>query len=399
MVLHYWWPRWLFALSFFLVFCTLKGQIRMASDFENGNGLLVQSDFKRNVVSFLPAVKSRDRDLIWFHFVLSGFRKDTVFTLRLPFQKASFAPDPILIQDQDQWHRVSAEENGFYKTYRYLCRGDSIRVATGVPYSPGHLNQFLEKFSGKPGWTQEVLCTTEGGRPVPMLRFQPPGGKPKGTIFLIARQHAFEAPSGFFMEGALSAWLEDSPEGRELRRQYALLAVPMMDVDNVDLGATGKDQFPRDINRDWVDHPHWKGVAAVQALLRQSETKTPLLAAFDFHAPYPIYKKGSHFYKNGPDTSAMMQRLQAFMDIHSLSEGYRLLGVRNNRIKTGELNFNRFIQECRSGIGPCFPKLLFSTTYEQSWQNKPDGTPYTELEIRASGERLMRSLGRYLSLH
>ena len=60
-------------------------------------------------------------------------------------------------------------------------------------------------------------------------------------------------------------WLvSDDPRAETLRKAAKIYVVPIMDIDNVAIGAGGKDQKPHDHNRDWSDQPHWHSVAAAQ---------------------------------------------------------------------------------------------------------------------------------------
>jgi hypothetical protein len=142
-------------------------------------------------------------------------------------------------------------------------------------------------------------------------------------------------------------------------------------------------------------NPYWKAVRSVQTLLKEIQKTAPLTVLFDFHAPHPITKSFSHYYLGLPDSSLKTENLKLFMRIHQQKEGYTMVSQRNNRIKAGEQNFNRYILDCAIKNGSYFPNLEFSTTYEQSWQEKPDGTPYTSEEISKSGGNLVKSLAEY----
>jgi hypothetical protein len=60
-----------------------------------------------------------------------------------------------------------------------------------------------------------------------------------------------------------------------------------MDIDNVAIGAGGKDQKPHDHNRDWDDHPHWHSVAAAMEHLRREDVAGRLDLFIDLHNPAP----------------------------------------------------------------------------------------------------------------
>lgn len=383
-----------------LCFLALSGfsalaQIRLFSDFENGNGMLVSQNPARNELSILPQIKNRDKEWLWFHAKVSGFRKDTLLTIHLPFYRASYAPDPMLVKIEGQWQRIAAENHLFFKSYRFAANTDTLTLASGVPYSYSQLLDFLKSMPQAPFLKKEILCLSEGGQQVPMLRFRPLNHKPKGTLFFQARQHAFEAPSSYFMQGLVKELLDHFGDKEFVLGQYQILVVPMVDVDNVRDGAYGKDQFPVDFNRDWVEKPHWKAVLAIQNLLLTMEKEAPVVFTLDCHAPHPITKSYSHYYLALADSATQTQNLKKLMAIHQKGEGYKMISQRNNRIKPGECNFNLWVHQADAEKKPRFPRLLAGTTYEQSWQEKPDGSPYTPEEVESSGRNFIQSLAAF----
>src|SRR5439155_6243653 len=73
----------------------------------------------------------------------------------------------------------------------------------------------------------------------------------KKTIWLQARQHAWEAGTSYVMEGALRFITSDEPKARELRDRVVFKFTPMMDPDGC---ASGKVRFNAngyDVNRHW----------------------------------------------------------------------------------------------------------------------------------------------------
>jgi hypothetical protein len=58
-----------------------------------------------------------------------------------------------------------------------------------------------------------------------------------------------------------------------------------MDVDNVVLGAGGKNQVPHDHNRDWSDKPHWRSVSEAINGIRAMDRAGQLDLFIDLHNP------------------------------------------------------------------------------------------------------------------
>src|SRR5262249_31052985 len=115
------------------------------------------------------------------------------------------------------------------------------------------------------------LCRSLENRPEPALRVSEPGVKDEERfgIWINARQHAWESGGSWVCRG-LTEWLVSNDERAESLRKKALIyIVPIMDVDNVAIGAGGKEQKPQDHNRDWSDKPHFPAVAAAQKKIKE----------------------------------------------------------------------------------------------------------------------------------
>jgi hypothetical protein len=77
----------------------------------------------------------------------------------------------------------------------------------------------------------------------------------------------------------------DRPEAARLRAAATLIVVPLMDVDNVELGNGGKDQAPYDHCRDYTENPIYASVRATQPEMRRLIQEHRLLLFFDLHSP------------------------------------------------------------------------------------------------------------------
>ena len=73
----------------------------------------------------------------------------------------------------------------------------------------------------------------------------------KATVWLQARQHAWESGTSYVMEGALRFITSDDPKARALRRRAVFVFTPMVNPDGC---ATGQVRFNAngfDVNRHW----------------------------------------------------------------------------------------------------------------------------------------------------
>jgi hypothetical protein len=64
-----------------------------------------------------------------------------------------------------------------------------------------------------------------------------------------------------------------------------IIIVPIMDIDNVAIGAGGKNQAPQDHNRDWSDDPHWNSVRAAIGQIKKMDDDGAFDLFIDLHNP------------------------------------------------------------------------------------------------------------------
>jgi CubicO group peptidase (beta-lactamase class C family) len=130
-----------------------------------------------------------------------------------------------------------------------------------------------------------VLAQTRQDRPVIGIRLG--SETASGAIWVQARQHAWESGGSWVGDGLLRWIASDDPAAVALRDTHEIYFIPIMDVDNVTLGAGGKEAIPRDHNRDWADTPVYPEVAAAQQHLRALADSGRLRVFLDLHNPGP----------------------------------------------------------------------------------------------------------------
>ena len=131
------------------------------------------------------------------------------------------------------------------------------------------------------------LCKTRAGRPVPALVVRQKNGEEsqRQGIWIQARQHAWESGSSWVCKGFVEWLISDDPQAEALRKQAEITIVPVMDIDNVAIGAGGKNQSPQDHNRDWSDEPHWNSVKVAQKRIREMDVAGRFDLFVDLHNP------------------------------------------------------------------------------------------------------------------
>ncbi len=262
------------------------------TDFENGNGRLVE--LEPRLVRFEAEARRSPRPL-WFHFELA---RVPTRALRLELANAasclgglrSFEPArPVYSYDGTRWRRFRRtgidQAAGSFWFEGTLARAP-VRIAFSHPYTYSDLRTWLTTLGERRGLAIGSVRRTRHGREVPLLRLTPPdGAEARFGVWLVARQHAGEAPGSFSLEGLVGFLLGQLPEAKWLRRNVAFNLAPMVDVDSVYEGAYGKDAAPADFNRDWTDRPRRPTIRALRTMIGRWARDHPYDVSLDFHAP------------------------------------------------------------------------------------------------------------------
>jgi hypothetical protein len=233
----------------------------------------------------------------WWSLRLEGVSAGQEITLEVQAQVKPFRPNTVLnaswcqpdfasvSHDGKTWRHTAKAERTAEKiaVYKIKAEGTSLWLAWGPPFVPADAEKLLAEVQAKLGDEAErfELAKTRDGRPVNGIRI----GKvdaPK-QVWVNARQHAWEAGGAWVGRGLLE-WMA-SDEAKALRSQCCVHFIPIMDVDNVTLGAGGKEAMPRDHNRDWADEPIYPEVAAAQRMIAEIHKKHGLDAYIDLHNP------------------------------------------------------------------------------------------------------------------
>ena len=210
--------------------------------------------------------RGRNRQATWFYFRMDNVRgRDLTitFTGYLPSeyndkanQPVNAATRPVFSFDGEHWTHFSALEFDQAKqeqTVHLRAETDSVWLALVEPYTHSRLERLLTEIAAAPCARVEVVGQSVLGRDLQVVTvtdFATPDANKK-TIWLQARDHAWEAPTSFIAEGALKFAVSDDPAARALREKYILMFTPMMDPDGSALGRVRFNANGWDFNRHW----------------------------------------------------------------------------------------------------------------------------------------------------
>jgi len=293
----------LFAALITLPSVGLSKDLSVHIDFPGGSAEVESIDQQKRSIRLMPSNHPERGWRCWWYFRLEGLSAGETLSLDVgdaPWttpDQAAFSAD-----GQKTWeHTDIGKREGKRIVYQYTAKTDGPHwFAWGPPFVLSDAKQVVQEASKKGGdWaTPFILTQSRNGNDVPSIRIRE-AKAPSIGIWIHARQHAWESGSSWVCRGFLE-WLV-SPEAAALRKHAEVVVTPIMDVDNVELGAGGKSQKPWDHNRDWREKPHWPEVAAAQKGIAAMNKEGRIHLFVDLHNP-GANDKETYFYITPRDT-------------------------------------------------------------------------------------------------
>jgi Zinc carboxypeptidase/Cytosolic carboxypeptidase N-terminal domain len=208
----------------------------------------------------------RNRQASWYYFRVEGARdRDLTLTMTDFVGEYNGKPGacpmgpgiiPVVSDDGERWRPISDitwDDRTKEATLRIRPQRDTIWIAHQPPYTHSRLARLLEQVERCDDARIEVIGKTAMGRDLHLITVTAAdvADRDKVTVWLQARQHAWESGTSYVMEGALRFITSDDPKARALRRRVVFAFTPMVDPDG---SATGQVRFNAngfDVNRHW----------------------------------------------------------------------------------------------------------------------------------------------------
>jgi hypothetical protein len=377
-------------LPLVLTFFWSYAQIQVFSDFENGNVEVINIDNVNNSIIFKPALKTpQNITRCWFYFGITGY--DTSKTLNLcdNFIFNVIAPEnPVFSYDKKNWQRLTCDSaNEAFKFYSHKFNLDTVYFATGYPYTYSQVVNYVDSLAQTPYIDTFTLTFSEAGRRVPMFTIRNKNTSQQNLIWIIGRQHAFETTLNYVIEGMVNFFTSDDKIAKKSQDNTIIYIVPMMDVDNVFIGASGRMQKPIDFNRDWSTKSHWNAIKAVKDSIYNTSKIYNYQIFLDIHSSYPGAKKPIFgMFNSYPKNSKEYKNLKHFFKTFKKTSNYDLIEIKGNMKKN-------YADVYSSGIiNEEIKTSLFSSTMECDWNYNFNNKPFTKTELRNIGYLIAKSL-------
>lgn len=210
--------------------------------------------------------RGRNRAATWYCFRMDHVRgRDLTVTLTDFVGEYNDRPGscpmndkirPALSEDGRNWGHATEmtwDNEAKEATLRLRPTSDSIWLATQPLYPHSRFLALIDEIKQSPYARVEVIGKSVLGRDLMLVTvsdFSRPDDD-KQTIWLQARQHAWEGGTSYVAEGALRFALSDSPAAAALRAQNVCIFTPMVAVDGCALGLPRFNVHGFDPNRHW----------------------------------------------------------------------------------------------------------------------------------------------------
>jgi hypothetical protein len=270
--------------------CSLQAEspeLDVLSDFPGGSADVVRIDQQTGTIVLSPQAHADRGWACWWYGKVVGASPGQTITIDVG--DAPWAtPDRAMVRfGQQPWRQTEpGTRNGKRMVYRVQAETTDFWIAWGPPFLLDDAQQLVTAASSHRYAHPIELCRTRDGWPVPgIVVSEADETKQPLGIWIQARQHAWESGSSWVAKGLVEWLVSDAPEAQRLRRKAVITVVPIMDVDNVQRGAGGKNQQPQDHNRDWSSRPHWRSVAAAEEAIQSMDQAGRFDLFIDLHNP------------------------------------------------------------------------------------------------------------------
>ena len=221
----------------------------------------------------------RNRQANWYYFELgnlpgTGIIIDLVnlvgeYNYRYGTHAVTKGTRPVYSYDRRTWthfsdREVEWDEREVRLRLRFTPRQSRMWIAHVPPYTNQDLRRLLDDIRG----SAEIGSAgkTAGGRDIPLVTVTNPRApeEKKKVVWLMCRQHAWEAPTSYVCEGALRFLVSGDPLARRIRDEVVFKVFPMADPDGVARGGVRFNAHGYDLNRNWdaVDPARMPEIAA-----------------------------------------------------------------------------------------------------------------------------------------
>jgi len=266
-------------------------QLTVLTDFSGGSAKVEKIDQETRTVTLRPGSPAERGWVCWWYCKVEGIKAGETVTLEVVGSGFTTPERAFFSLDDKHWTQTGPGERAKDRTvYKQKVGGKEAWFAWGPPFVLRDAEELVARLAKESKHVKPFqLCKSKEGRAVPGLHVEQEGATEAERlgVWVQARQHAWESGGSWVCHGFVEWLVSDDPRAEALRKRARVTIIPVMDVDNVERGAGGKDQKPHDRNRDWSDTPVWPEVAAAIKHITEMDKAGRFDFFIDLHNPGP----------------------------------------------------------------------------------------------------------------
>ena len=245
--------------------------IELSSNFEGGSAGKVErvsANHLRVSVAGQSDQDGRNRQASWYYFRLDHLPRGEVsidlvdlageYNYRRPVYAVTANTRPVYSYDGVNWNhfrddQVSWDASEPHLTLHFTPEREHMWIAHDQPYTNQDLAALLLEFRDSSHLRRDVAGKTVEGRDMPLFTITNPERPESGkqVIWLMFRQHAWEAGTSWVCDGATRFLLSADPRAARIRDAVLFRIFPMADPDGVAHGGVRFNRNGYDLNRNW----------------------------------------------------------------------------------------------------------------------------------------------------
>lgn len=297
---------------------------------------------------------------------------------------------PVAKYERGDWERLAAgtqeelPDGRLNGAWTIDAPATYVDVAYCYPYGMPDVETLLEESGG--ALAADTIGASQQGRPI--LRVSNSSGEPgseRPGVYIVSRQHSSETPGSWVLDGFLREMASMAETGKDTAP--LVWAVPLSNIDGIEQGDYGKDNFPYDLNRAWGSPPMRHETLVVKRDMDLWKRRCRPALALDFHAPGACETSGVYAYLPDPEkfpdhAGQASEWAAAFKEAlgEYAAEEFGRVARYASRWETPA-----FTSHCREAFG--IPALTFETPYASCGE-----VVMTRERYREAGVRIARAV-------
>ena len=331
----------------------------ISTDFEGGNlGEVTQlSDTHwQCALAGESDADQRNRQASWYYFRVDNVKNQPLtidltdlvgeYNYKVGSHPVTSETRPVVSYDRVRWRHLSDQEVQWSEERTELRLSftppqDTVWVAHVPPYTTEPLRRLLSEYATHPAVTLDTMGRTPQERPLIRMTITNPEVplEQKEVVWLMARQHSWEAGTSWVMDSAIR-YLLDSAAGEAWQDRIVFQLIPMGDPDGVARGGVRFNAFGHDLNRNW-DYVIPEEMPEIDA---QKTAITDWLAqGYPIDLFLTLHNTESADYVQGPDLPVGQVLWHAMVDHSSFEseEGLRPMPTSTTVGQPGRMTVNQ----------------------------------------------------------